>query len=97
VQPQLRTARYFAVEELAAAALLRMDELGRAVSMYRDLAQHSPATDRLAAFTKAADSASQRQSLQALNSFRRPVVTDNISQPLIVKPKLFSVRAGGQQ
>jgi tetratricopeptide (TPR) repeat protein len=97
LQRQPRSKRYFAVEELAAAALVRMHELGRSLSMYIDLAQHSPDVSRRPEFQKTADAISRQQSLQAINEMRRPVVTNNITQPVIVKPRLRSLPTGGQQ
>lgn len=101
------TATYARIEELAAEAETRRQDWPAALELYGDLLNRVKDPAQRAALSKARDAASRKQKLHIANESRRPVVTDDVVQPGIVKPKLTSLPAnlvvneqsepGGQQ
>lgn len=97
---------YISVEKLAAEAETRRRNWSAALEYYRDLLNRVTDPPQRAALMRARDAAALQQNLEVANQSRSPVVTDNVNQPVIVKPKLTSLRqnlasgepaSGGQQ
>jgi tetratricopeptide (TPR) repeat protein len=101
VQPDEELKAYVSAEQLAAEAAVRRADWARALNLYGDLLTRVQDPAQRNVFAKARDSALKEQNLRSLNESRAPVVSDDVAQPLIVRPKLASLPdglfAGGAQ
>ena len=79
---------YASVEQLAVQAAVRRHDWARALNLYNDLLTRMQDPGQRASLSKARDSALDSQNLSAANAGRSPIVTDDVVQPIIVKPKL---------
>lgn len=84
-------ANYMSVERLAAEAETRRRNWSAALEYYGNLLNRETDPTRRAALMKARDGAALKQKLQVANQTRSPVVTDNVTQPVVVKPKLSAL------
>ena len=82
---------FISVEQLAAEALTRSRQWGRALALYQDLLRRSNEPAKIESLKQARNSAIQSQQLELVNLARSPAVTDGVSQAGIVKPKLKSL------
>ncbi len=89
--PPAEPDNFVTVEQLAAEALARRQDFAQALRLYDDLLARTTDLLRREQFQRSRELTRQRQTLVNLNAGRRPVVTKEITQPLIVKPKLKSV------
>ncbi len=85
---------FLAVEQLAAEAYARRKQWALALGLYHDLLKREQDTAKRNALTEARDSIKRKQNLALANLSRRPVVTDDVAQHLIVKPKLMVLPPG---
>lgn len=84
------------VEELAASALVHGQEFGRAIDIYDELLRQIKDPTTRSQFQKLKAEAVNKQSLETLNSMRQPIVTNEISQRTVVKPKLTALPPDSQ-
>lgn len=80
-----------AVEEMAAAAFTQRKNYTRAIDIYIELSKQTRDTSKQAQFQQAKRDAEEKQMLESLNSARQPVVTNEIAQRVVVKPKLSAL------
>ena len=78
------------VEEAAAAVLAELSDFGGALALYEALIREVKDPAKLATLEKARATVVRQQKLQIANTARQPVVTAEIAQKAIVKPKLKS-------
>ncbi len=92
------------VEELVAAALVRRNQFDRAIDLYQSLIRWSP--KNAATFETLRAHAEVENKLLIANAQRQPIVSKEVAQPIIVKPRLstlpqsdsdFAVTSGGRQ
>ncbi|MGA8028051.1 MAG: hypothetical protein WB992_12985 [Bryobacteraceae bacterium] len=86
-------ANYTSVEKLAADAEMRRRNWSLALEFYDDLLKRVKDPLLRVALIKARDAAAEKQNLDIANESRRPLVTNDVAQPGIVKPKLTSLPA----
>ncbi len=92
-----RTELLRQVREEAAAALVSQKEFSRAIPLYDQvLAALPPGTERMRVM-KLRDGAQAANSLAALNSSRQPLITEALTQPSMVKPRLTTLPAEGAE
>jgi len=76
---------------LAAQALIQRRTFPQALRLYEDLLARTTEPVKRAQIEKIRDSVNQQQELAVANARRCPVITQEITQPVIVKPKLAAL------
>ncbi len=89
--PDTADAKFMRVQELAAAAMVRREDFGQAIAAYDQLLANTKDTAKHAEIQRLRDAAQNTVSLQAANAARAPVVTAEVQQSVIVRPKLKSL------
>ena len=93
---QSSNPKLLVVQELAADAQLERKEYGPAAALYDQiLAATSIDAVTRTRIQKLRDTATSQSRLASANAARQPVITNEIAQPIIVKPKLTSLPADG--
>jgi hypothetical protein len=81
-------ADLLSVEELAASALARRQEFARAIAIYDELLRQAADPAKRFQYERLKAEAADKQSLETFNLLRQPIVTNEIAQRTVVKPKL---------
>ncbi len=91
--PPARNASYRHAELLAAAVYAGRERYGQAIALYDRLIASETDDSAKASLTKARETASAALKLSQLNGSRLPVVTKDVTQHRLVRPKLTSLPA----
>jgi hypothetical protein len=83
------------VQEEAAGALVSEKEFNSAIPLYDQILAALPPGSEDVRVMKLRDAAQAASSLAALNASRQPVITEALTQPSMVKPRLTSLPAEG--
>jgi tetratricopeptide (TPR) repeat protein len=83
------------VQEQAAVALVSEKEFSRAIPFYNQVLAALPSGGEHMRILKLRDAAQTASSLAALNASRQPVITEALTQPAMVKPRLTTLPAEG--
>ena len=86
--PASDNPKYRETEQLAAVAFARREDFGAALTLYDRLVGNEKDGTRLGELVKKRDAVLAAQRLSQLNASRRPVVTNEVTQHQLVRPKL---------